>query len=530
MQLLERYREAFINLLRINIKMLPLDAAESTANSWSVLTSYDVVYVDACTWMTPEIGDFLQGVAPVLRESGRKLTIIAGVRKELENCAPLKLVAQFALDQIARYADVIETEEGDDVVGTADRQFVRLFFYNHRKRRQMLITHDQQLATDVENCCMPEEGDDSTAIMTIWPGGELISFAEMSRRKEAQARMRLAEMVGNSPVYIDSSALLNPNADRFLCNVAEPMQNQGKWVQVLRSSLSEEVLPQVEPILEANSEILHIIETDPHMKETDALLGELYLSENNAETDRLILVTDDTVRANELRNRRPKCDRFPFVDFMTINKYGFLSYLKLSDAPVSPTMSAPRQPRMRVNTATAPSSQEWAPAEKKPSSFVPQLIGAIKSEDIESMCAYIEKGANLRNGIITSLCQSKNNCLRVLIERAESIEVSCFNWWVVNFYNFSDPFYLGEDAEHYELLQALMDKCGPMTYCKEAMVQLARLVSRPAAAHEQLWNIISIAISKGAPSTVYSPETGETLIEIARRQNNSAIIAQLENR
>lgn len=510
--------------------MLQSDAAVSTANSWSAVTSYDVVYVDACTWMTPEVGEFLQGVAPVLRESGRKLTIINGVRKELENCAPLKLVAQLALDQIARYADVIETEEGEEVAGTADRQFVRLFFYNHRKRRQMLITHDQQLATDVENCCMPEEGDDSTAIMTIWPDGELISFSEMSRRKEAQARMRLAEMVGNSPVYVDSTALLNPNADRFLANVAEPMQNQGKWVQVLRSSLTEDILPQVSPTLEANSEILHVIETDPQMRETDALLGELYLSESNVEADRLILVTDDAARANELRNRRPKCDRFPFVDFMTINKYGFLSYLKLNDASTSPAPAAPRQPRPRMNTVAPAAPQEWAPAEKKPSSFVPQLIGAIKSEDIESMCAYIEKGANLRNGIITSLCQSKNNCLRVLIERAESIDVSCFNWWVINFYNFSDPFYLGEDAEHFELLQALMDKCGPMTYCKEAMVQLARLVSRPAGAYEQLWKIISIALSKGAPATVYSPETGETLIEIARRQNNTAIIAQLENR
>ena len=149
-----------------------------------------------------------------------------------------------------------------------------------------------------------------------------------------------------------------------------------------------------------------------------------------------------------------------------------------------------------MNAVAPVAPQEWAPAEKKPSSFVPQLIGAIKSEDIESMCAYIEKGANLRNGIITSLCQSKNNCLRVLIERAESIDVSCFNWWVINFYNFSDPFYLGEDAEHFELLQALMDKCGPMTYCKDAMVQLARLVSRPAGAYEQLWKIISIALSK----------------------------------
>lgn len=172
-----------------------------------------------------------------------------------------------------------------------------------------------------------------------------------------------------------------------------------------------------------------------------------------------------------------------------------------------------RQLRPRVAQPVAP-AQEWAPAEKKPSSYVPQLIGAIKSEDIESMCAYIEKGANLRNGIITSLCQSKNNCLRVLIERAEEIEVSCFNWWVINFYNFADPFYLGDDTEHYELLQALMAKCGPMNYCKDAMVQLARLVSRPAAAHEQLWHIISLALQKGAPAAIYSPETGRRSLRL----------------
>jgi len=158
---------------------------------------------------------------------------------------------------------------------------------------------------------------------------------------------------------------------------------------------------------------------------------------------------------------------------------------------------------------------------------VPQLIGSIKNDDVESMCEYIDKGANLRNGIITSLCQNKNNCLRVLIERATEIDVSCFQWWVVKLYNFANALFLGEDEENYQLLLALMNKCGSMEYCRDAMDQLARLVSRPEAAHERLWNVIRLALEKGAPAHVYSPETGETLVEIAQRQQNEEMLAFL---
>ncbi len=493
-------------------------------NGWQTLVSSDAIYVDACTWMAPEIGEFLQKAKPVLAEAGKKLIVIPCVRKELDNCAFLKLAAKTALSYIEQNTDVIDSRDGEESAGTADKQFLRLFHFNQYQHSQLLITHDQQLAADIENICS-SEGPHPVSVLTLWADGELISFAEMARRKAAQARARLAEMVGNSPVYMDRSALVNPNAELFLQNVTEPMQQQGKWVQVVRASLLlPEDEPLIAPILENNSELLHIVETNPHMPEVDALLGELYLSDANTDADRIILVTDDVARANELRSRRPKCDRFPFVDFMTINKYGFLSFLKLSDpsAPVAP-YAAGRPVRPRSANSYAYGS-DWAGQDKKPSSFVPQLIGAIKNDDIEGMCEYIDKGASLRNGIITSLCQGKNNCLKVLIERADSIDVSCFQWWVVNFYNFADSFYLDEDEEHYALLNSLMDKCGSMEYCKDAMVQLARIVSRPEAAHARLWSIIRKAIGKEAPANVYSQDTGETLAEIAARQGNKEMV------
>ena len=499
------------------------DTTSTPESGWEMLGTYDVIYVDACTWMAPEIGEFLQNASPCLKQSGRKLTIIPSVRKELENCAPLKFVAQTALSYIEKYADVVEVQEGEESPGTADRQFLRLLYLNKYKCRQMLITHDQQLAIDAENICPPEEGD-STAVMTLWPGGEICSFAEMARRKEAQARARLAEMVSAGPVYIDSTTLANINIERFLQNVAAPMAEQGKWVQIVRASLPKEENAELQALLDAHAELLHIVETDPQMPETDALLGELYLSDDNMDADRVILVTDDVVRANELRNRRPKCDRFPFVDFMTVNKYGFLSFLKLADAAAQQpygASSAYKTPRARYNQSY---SGEWSASEKKTSSYVPQLIGAIKSDDIEGMCEFIDKGANLRNGIITSLCQNKNNCLRVLIERTEEMDVSCFQWWVNNFYDFSEANYLDTNTEHYELLLALMEKCSSLAECRDAMVQLSRMVSREEAAHDRLWNVIRLAATKGAPVSVYSPETGESFTEIATRLGNQEMV------
>ena len=497
------------------------DTTSMPENGWEMLGNYDVIYVDACTWMAPEIGEFLSNAAPILRQSGHKLTIIPSVRKELENCAPLKLVAQTALTYIEQYADVIDVQEGEEAPGTADRQFLRLLYLNKYKFRQLLITHDQQLAVDAENICPPEEGD-ASLVMTLWPGGELCTFAEMARRKEAQARARLAEMVSAAPLYMDATALFNPNVERFLQNISEPMASLGRWVNVVRASLPKEENAELQQLLDSYSELLHVIETDPRMPETDALLGELYLSDDNMEVDRVILVTDDALRANELRNRRPKCDRFPFVDFMTINKYGFLSFLKLVDsAPGNANGASSKFARPRYSQNYF---GDWNNGDKKNSSYVPQLIGAIKSEDIEAMCEYMDKGANLRNGIITSLCQGKNNCLRVLIDRTDDMDVSCFQWWVVNFYDFANSYYLDENDEHYELLIALMEKCANLSECRDAMVHLSRMVSRTEAAHERLWNVIRLAVSKQAPVSVYSPETGEGFAEIASRQGNQDMV------
>lgn len=492
----------------------------------NILNCFDAIYVDASSWMTTEMETFLQEAAPILRSSDKKLIMIADVQKELENCATLKYAAQTALRLREQYADIIHCEPGEAGTGTADGEFVRLFFFNHRKRNQLLITHDQQLTADIQNCCgLSADEREGTAVMTIWPDGDLITFAEMTRRKNYQARMRLAEMVGNSPLFIDSGTLAHENLAGFLDNIAEPMMAQDKQVQLVSNSITPELEPIVAACSESHPNLLQIVPTEPTLSETDALLGELYLNPANMGTERLILVTDDVARANELRTRRPKCDRFPYVDFMTINKYGFLSFLKLSDT--APTQQDKFRPRFTPYQQTSgPRTQD-----RKPSAFVPQLIGAIKNEDIDSMCAYIEKGANRRNGIITSLCQSKDSCLRVLIEKAEdNIEPATFEWWVCCYYSFENPAYLAENDEHYALLQMLVSKSAPLTDQHKAMTVLADRVSSPDGAHERLWNIIRLALRNGAPEAVYSHETGETLPEIARRQGNEDMLNFLQSR
>ncbi len=305
-----------------------------------LIAEYDVTYVDACTWMSAEIESFLNQAAPHIRKSARKLTVTPSVLKELQNCAPLKYAAQTALNIIGKHADLIDIENGDVSEGTADGEFVRNFFFNHNKRRQLLITHDQQLATDIQNCCPCDSGAPlpTTAVMTLWPDGDLITFARMQQRKDYQARTRLEEMTAETPVYLDSSALTSINLSALLEHLKAPLQAQGRKVRILSNSLTPEVRALTEPILREYAELLDIVIADPTLSETNALLGELYLRPENMGKNRLILVTDDVARANELRNRRPKCDRFPFIDFMTINKYAYLSYLKLSD-PTTPILS-----------------------------------------------------------------------------------------------------------------------------------------------------------------------------------------------
>lgn len=497
-----------------------------------MLKAYDAVYIDACTWMSPEMETFLREAQPSLESFGKKLIVIPSVYRELENCSSLKYAAQVALDLIRRFDSIVQREEGESNATTADRDFLRILFFNHHKRNQLLVTQDQQLAADIQNCCRSVAGEaeasvSRTDVMTLWGSGELIRFDEMFRRKEAQAREKLEEMVGNSPVYMDSTALLNANARLFLDHIAAPMRHQGKSIQILRNSLEAGGESARLLLDEAGQGLVNILPGDASLTETNALLGELYLSESNVDAERLVLVTDDMMRANELRLRRPKCDRFPFVDFMVINKYGFLSYLKLTDAP-SPSSRPKPYPYPKANVPPPPFSPNM---DKKPSSYVPQLIGAIKNEDIEAMCSYIEKGANLRNGIITALCHGKDHCLEVMLDHAEQeIEPSCFQWWVVSYYSFGNPFYLDEDNGHYELMQKLIAKSGSMESLREAMIYLARLVSLPRAAHERLWHIIRLAAEKGAPVNVISPETKESLLAIARRQHHGEMERFLEAR
>lgn len=494
---------------------------------------YDFIYVDASSWMSSEMEAFIRHAAPVIEESGHKLILTANVTRELENCATLKYAAQNARKLITDYAHLITEEEGVATDGTADGEFVRLFFFNHRKRNQLLITHDQQLTADIQNCCRNNPSSDkySTSVMTLWPGGELISLNEMVQRREQQARARLLEIVESAPLYIDASSLSNENISAFLNNISEPLNSVDKKLLITGNSLSiagQDVLPP------SSESIIDIIPTDSSMSEADALLGELYLNPANMGKERVVLITGDISLANELRLRRPKSDRFPLADFMTINKYGYLSYLRLTEQQQSVT--APNAaPRVRQYDApTYPKTRyipTERPTERKPAAFVPQLIGAIKNEDIEAMCNYIAKGANLRNGIITALCQGKDRCLRVLIETADKeIDAGCFEWWVTNFNAFDDPAYLANNREHFELLQMLAEKSAPMNKLYRTMITLAERVSCDYAAHEQLWTIIRLAISKQAPEAVYAHSTGETLLEIARRQGNSTMIDFLQSR
>lgn len=525
-----------------------------------LVEEYDITYVDACTWMSAEIESFLNQAEPYLRRSCRKLVITASVFKELQNCAALKYAAQTALRLIERYAELISIEEGEVADRTADGEFVRHFFFNHNKRRQLLITHDQQLATDIQNCC-PDDTESplpSTAVMTLWPDGDLITFACLQQRKDNQARSRLEEMTADTSVYLDSSALSNVNLPGLLEHLKAPLQAQGRKARILSNSLTPELRELIEPILREYAELLDIVIADPTLSETNALLGELYLRQENMGKNRQILVTDDVARANELRNRRPKCDRFPFIDFMTINKYAYLSYLKLSD-PAGTAASLPstlqnsqftfrQQNNLRYTTAratapahaattpqrpraTAPAFARSTPRDRKPAAFVPQLIGAIKSGDLEAMNAYIAKGASLRNGIITSLCQDKDDCLRELIEKAtDSIDPECFAWWVTSYYTFTEPDYLAKNELHFNLLRKLITKSAPLTEQSQVMATLAERVSSPAAAHSQLWELIRLALSNGAPAAVYAETTQETLLEIATRQGNAEMVQFLQSR
>lgn len=511
--------------------MTPQQITATTATTASPITHYDYIYVDACSWMSAEMESFLQQAAPILQSCGRQLIMTGSVLRELENCAPLKYAAQTALRLKEHFSDIIRTENNPSVGTTADGEFVRLFFFNHRKRRQLLITHDQQLVTDIQNICAisPNEESSSTGIMTLWSDGELITFSESIRRREHIARMRLAEMVGNSPIYLDSSALMNELAGRFLHNISYPMQAQDKQLGILTNSLSPEQRDILDPLLSEHSDLLREIPCDPTLTETDALLGELYLNPDYADTDRLILVTDDVARANELRNRRPKCDKFPYIDFMMINKYGYLSYLKLSEP--APSHPRPRQVQQRYQEKNFRHNEHGSLQERKPSAFVPQLIGAIKNGNVEIMRSYIAKGANLRNGIITSLCQDQNACLRALLEDSEGgIDPGCFDWWINCYNSFQNPLYLEENDEHFELLCLLIEKSAPMHQLTKAMTTLAERVSAPEAAHDRLWTLIRLALRNGAPAAVYSHNSRETLPEIARRQGNEEILNFLHSR
>lgn len=505
-----------------------------------LIAEYDITYIDACTWMSDEMESFLNQAAPYLRQSSKKLTVTANVLSELQNCAPLKYAAQNALKLFKQHADLIHFECGEASNGTADGEFVRRFFFNHNRQRQLLITHDQQLAADIQNCC-PHAGEGpcpTTAVMTLWQNGDLITFDCLQQRKDYRARVRLEEMTAETTIYLDSSALANVHLSALLEHLKAPLMAQEKKARVLSNSLSAELRTLTEPVLREYAPLLDIVMTDPALSETNALLGELYLQPENMGKNRLILVTDDVARANELRNRRPKCDRFPFIDFMTINKYGYLSYLKLSAPtatahPLPPALqSTPYTFRQQAPTRHAAHSP--APRtmhERKSAAYVPQLIGAIKCGNLEAMNAYIAKGASLRNGIITALCQSKDDCLRELIEKADSgIAPECFAWWVTSYYSFTHPGYLAENELHFELLGQLISKSAPLTGQNQVMATLAELVSAPNAAHDRLWELIRLALGKGAPADVCAATSGESLLEIATRQGHTEMMQFLQQR
>lgn len=503
-------------------------------HSHYLITEYDITYIDACTWMSDEMASFLNQAAPYIRQSSKKLTVTANVLSELQHCAALKYAAQNALQLFRRHADLIHIEDGEASDGTADSEFVRRFFFNHNKQRQLLITHDQQLAADIQNCC-PHAGEGpipTTAVMTLWQNGDLITFDCLQQRKDYRARVRLEEMTAKTTVYLDSSALANVHLPALLEHLRAPLMTQGKKARVLNNSLSPELRNLTKPVLEEYAPLLDIVMTDPALSETNALLGELYLQPENMGKNRLILVTDDVARANELRNRRPKCDRFPFIDFMTINKYGYLSYLKLSTPtvtahPLPPALPSThytfRQQYSPRHAAHSPTPR--AMHERKSAAYVPQLIGAIKSGNLQAMNTYIAKGASLRNGIITALCQNKDDCLRELIEKADSgIAPECFAWWVTSYYSFTHPGYLAENELHFELLCKLISKSAPLTGQNQVMATLAEQVSAPDTAHNQLWELIRLALSKDAPATICAATTGETLPEIATRQGNAEMV------
>lgn len=500
--------------------------------SWAAISSYDFIYADACAWMSQEMERFLNAVSRELSRTRRCIILPACVRQELEKCAEDKFAARCALSLIERYGSVIEEDSTMPAITTADRAFAQIFFRNHRKRRQLLITQDTQLALDIRNLCSLSEGEDaSTCVMSLWFDGRPIDFAEVSRMREELARTRLDESVRTCPIYLDSSALSAPTGAVLLENLREPMARHGRKVHILSVSIGPETEDMLREYVEGDSPMMQVVEADADMSETDALLGELYLGDANMGVDRLILVTDDLARATELRDRRPRSDHFPQVDFMSVNKYGFLSYMRMSRPERQTVVTASARCCYKESFSSRERHFDDENGSRRNSSFVPQLIGAIKSDDIAAMCEYLDKGANIRNGIITALCNEKDDCLRVILEREKGeIEASCFRWWVVSFFSFSDPYYLRDNEEQYDLLTLLLEKSAPLGSARNAMMVLCKQVSFERAAHEQLWTIIRMAIEKGAPTDVCSLETGETLLEIARRQGNKTMEAFLQSR
>ena len=226
-----------------------------------LIAKYDITYIDACTWMSDEMESFLNQAAPYLRQSSKKLTVTANVLSELQNCAPLKYAAQNALKLFKQHADLIHFECSEASDGTADSEFVRRFFFNHNKQRQLLITHDQQLAADIQNCC-PHAGEGpcpTTAVMTLWQNGDLITFDCLQQRKDYRARVRLEEMTAETTIYLDSSALANVHLSALLEHLKAPLMAQEKKARVLSNSLSAELRTLTEPVLREYAPLLDIV-------------------------------------------------------------------------------------------------------------------------------------------------------------------------------------------------------------------------------------------------------------------------------
>lgn len=125
-----------------------------------IFRNNDAVYADACTLMNVDrLEMFLERYGGIMRKTGTKIIVPASVRKELFRLAGLedpqkKKKANSFIGVLPKYSELIRLEGGDlsgEAVDRvhADPEVIAMLTLRRRTDRQLLITNDGGLASDV---------------------------------------------------------------------------------------------------------------------------------------------------------------------------------------------------------------------------------------------------------------------------------------------------------------------------------------------------------------------------------------------